>query len=56
MEDFKDHPSVQQIPNPNPVTQGRVLAVLESLNLRKATGNEGIPRKALRWPITVLRE
>lgn len=58
MEDFKDHPSVQQIQqetdngkqtiNVNPVMQGQALAVLESLNIRKATGSEGIPAKVLK--------
>ena len=58
MEDFKDHPSVQQIQqetdngkqtiNVNPVMQGQALAVLESLNIRKATGIEGILAKVLK--------
>lgn len=58
MEDFKDHPSVQKIQqetdngkqtiNVNPVKQGQVLAVLESLNIRKATGSDGIPAKVLK--------
>ena len=48
MDDFKDHPSIQKIkqesenwtqaPDVKPVTQGQVLAVLESLNANKATG------------------
>lgn len=66
MEDFKDHPSVQQVHQEtdihngkqtikvkvNPVTQEQVLAVLESLNIRKATGSDGIPPKVFRivWP------
>ena len=58
MEDFKDHPSVQKIQQEygtstqnieiKPVTQGQVLAVLESLNTNKATGSDGIPPKALK--------
>ena len=58
MEDVKDYPGVQQIQqetnhgkqtiNVNPVTQGQVLAVLESLNIRKATGNDGIPAEVLK--------
>ena len=31
-----------------PVTQGRVLAVLESLNTNKPTGFDGIPAKVLK--------
>ena len=58
MEDFKDHASVQKIQQEygistqnieiKPVTQGQVLAVLESLNTNKATGSDGIPPKALK--------
>ena len=58
MEDFKDHPSVQKIQREygnstqtieiKPGTQGQVLAVLESLNINKATGSDGIPFKALK--------
>ena len=58
LEDFKDHSCVQQIQQEthngkqtidvNPVTQGQVLAVLESLNIRKATGSDGIPAKVLK--------
>lgn len=58
MEDFKDHPSVQKIQREygnstqtieiKPGTQGQVLAVLESLNINKATGSDGIPSKALK--------
>ena len=53
MKDFKDHPSVQIIQREygnstqtveiKPVTEGQVLAVLESLNINKATGSNGIP-------------
>lgn len=56
MDDFKDHPSIQRIkqesenwtqtPDVKPVTQGQVLAVLESLNINKATGCDGIPEKS----------
>ena len=58
LEDFKDHSCVQQIQQEtdngrqtidvNPVTQGQVLTVLESLNIRKATGSDGIPAKVLK--------
>ena len=58
MEDFKYHPSVQQIQQKtnngkqiisvNPFTQGQVLAVLESLNNNKTTGSDGIPAKVLK--------
>ena len=58
VEDFKDHPSVQRIQREygnstqtveiKPVTQGQVLAALESLNTNKATGSDGIPPRALK--------
>ena len=58
MHDFKDHLSIQrikqesekwtQIPYVKPVTQGRVLAVLESLNTNEPTGFDGIPAKVLK--------
>ena len=58
IEDFRDHPCVQRIQYENrnssqtieiePVTQGQVLAVLDSLNINKATGTDGIPSKALK--------
>ena len=58
MDDFKNHPSVQRIkqesenlsltPNVKPVTQGQVLAALESLNTKKATGCDGIPAKVMK--------
>ena len=58
IEDFRDHPCVQRIQYENrnstqtieiePVTQGQVLAALDSLNVNKATGTDGIPSKALK--------
>ena len=58
IEDFRDHPCVQRIQHENRnstqtieielVTQGQVLAVLDSLNINKATGTDGIPSKALK--------
>ena len=52
------HPSVQRIQREygnstqtveiKPVTQGQVLAALESLNTNKATGSDGIPPRALK--------
>ena len=58
MDDFKDHPSIQRIkqesenwvqtPDVKPVTQGQVLAVLESLDTNKATGLDGIPAKVMK--------
>ena len=51
IEDFRDHPCVQRIQYKNrnstqtieiePVTQGQVLAALDSLNINKATGCDG---------------
>ena len=53
IDDFKDHPSLQRIrqkskkwtqtPDVKPVTQGRVLPSLNSLNINKTTGCDGIP-------------
>ena len=58
IEDLRDHPCVQRIQYENrnstqtieieSVTQGQVLAVLDSLNLNTATGTDGIPSKALK--------
>ena len=61
MDDFKDHPSIQRIKQESenwiqtpdvkpvsPVTQGQVLAVLESLDTNKATGWDGIPAKVMK--------
>ena len=58
IEDFRDHPCVQRIQYENrnstqtieiePATQGQVLAALDSLNINKATGTDGIPPKALK--------
>ena len=52
------HPCVQRIQYENrnptqtieiePVTQGQVLAAFDSLNIKKATGTDGIPSKALK--------
>ena len=38
----------KQTINVHPVTQGQILAVLESFNIRKATDSEGIPAKVLK--------
>ena len=58
--DYKDHPSIQRIqhktrkregdtdPSCETRTQGRVLAILESLNTDKATGCDGIPAKVMK--------
>ena len=58
IEDFRDHPCVQRIQYEirnstqtfeiESVTQGQVLAALDSLNKNKATGTDGIPTKALK--------
>ena len=59
IEDFRDHPCVQRIQYETDmnstqtikiesVTQGQVLAALDSLNINKATGTDGIPSKALK--------
>ena len=58
MDDFKNHPSIQKIKQESenwtqtldvkPVTQGQVLAVLESLNANKATGCDAIPAKVMK--------
>ena len=58
IDDFKDHPRIQRIkqesenwsltPNVKPVTQGQVLAALESLNTNKATGCDGILPKVMK--------
>ena len=58
LKDFKDHPSVLRIQQQSvnwsrnlevkPITQGQVLAALESLNTNKATGYDNIPAKVLK--------
>ena len=58
MDDFKDHPSIQRIkqesenwsltPYVKPVTRGKVLAALESVNTNKATGRDVIPEKFIK--------
>ena len=58
LKDFKDHPSVLRIQQQSvnwsrnlevkPITQGPVLAALESLNTNKATGYDNIPAKVLK--------
>ena len=58
IEDFRDHPCVQRVQYENRnstqtieielVTQGQVLAALDSLNINTATGTDGIPSKALK--------
>ena len=58
LNDFKDHPSVIRIQQKSenwsrnlevkPVTQGQVLAALESLNTNKATGCDSIPAKVFK--------
>ena len=58
IEDFRDLPCIQRIQYKNrnstqtieiePATQGQVLAALDSLNINKATGTDGIPPKALK--------
>ena len=58
MDDFKNHPSIQKIKQESEnwtqtldvkhVTQGQVLAVLESLNANKATGCDAIPAKVMK--------
>ena len=58
VDDFKDHPSIQRIKQESEtwtqttdvkaIKQGRVLAVLESLNTNKATGCDGIPAKVMK--------
>lgn len=70
-DDFKDHPSLQRIrqkskkwtqtPDVKPVTQGRVLASLNSLNINKTTGCDGIPAGVMKMvaeelsqPLTIL--
>ena len=58
LKDFKDHPSVLRIQQQTvnwsrnlevkPITQGQVLAALESLNTNTATGYDNIPAKVLK--------
>lgn len=58
IDDFTNHSSVQRIQQEHrspegaleikPVTQKEVLRVLESFDVNKATGNDGIPPKALK--------
>ena len=58
VDDFTNHSSVQRIQQEHrssegvleikPVTQKEVLRVLESLDVNKATGNDGIPPKVLK--------
>ena len=61
LNNFKDHQSVLRIqqksedwldwlgnPEVKPVTQGQVLAALESLNTNKATGCDNVPSKVLK--------
>ena len=58
LNDFKDHPSVLRIQQKSEnwscnlqvksITQGQVLAALESLNINKDTGCGNIPAKVLK--------
>ena len=57
-DDFKNYSSIRRIkqerenwtqtPDVKPITQGQVLAVLESLNTYTATGCDGIPAKVMK--------